>query len=799
MEKFIIIIHLQRQRQSKRLTYQALSHLAVEPPSPNGHLVTGLPSGGVRLVFLTLMTIFIFCFFSAENADASVILGRPFYLDLNQNLAGYWSFNQQDMAQSPNDTYALDLSGNGNRGQLVNMSTSSARVIGKIGQALNFDGVDDYVYLASPAALNLSGVMSAFMWVEFDDVIDGANGDHFLAQCNSLGTGGQFTLDVGRTDNKITIGWADISHDVSSASLKVGNWYYIGFVRSGASGAWTSTIYINGVAETPVTGIATNPGSQSATSIGKCGDFGLYADGVLDDIRIYSRVLTPQEIQRLYRIGATLKLGASRSNDTLSHDLVGHWTFDGKDTLQSSQNTRVLDMSGQGNTGKLVNMSTTSARVVGKLGQALNFDGVDDYVTTNKAVNCNTSGGVFAISAWIYPTVSNTTILTFDNNAYSGGLAMSVESGNAFGAYCLNTTSTLNTVVSTNANTISLNQWQHIVMIYDNTTSPDTITVYINGTRMAINISSAADVEQSGPFLIQKIGGPFPGQAFVPANYFKGKIDDVRMYSRALTPQEIQRLYRIGATLKLGASRSNDTLGHDLVGYWTFDGKDTLQSSQNTRVLDMSGQGNTGKLVNMSTTSARVVGKLGQALNFDGVDDYVSISDPGTGSVYDFGSGSTISISAWINPDQTYPIGSVNFGEIATKGLSDNVNFRFQISDATPSFPKRPSLWFTSATNVYHGITSTSDVIVPRAWQHVAIVFTYGTGGTFYYNGSSVGSQTLFGTPTSIPQQTNNPIQIGAVSDASIYAMFKGQIDDVRMYNRALTPDEIKRLYNLGR
>jgi hypothetical protein len=61
----------------------------------------------------------------------------------------------------------------------------------------------------------------------------------------------------------------------------------------------------------------------------------------------------------------------------------------------------------------------------------------------------------------------------------------------------------------------------------------------------------------------------------------------------------------------------------DLVsGYWTFDGQNTHWNTNTTE--DLSGQGNTGTLVSMSTTSSPTRGKIGQALNFNGSTDYVN-------------------------------------------------------------------------------------------------------------------------------------------------------------------------------
>ena len=62
-----------------------------------------------------------------------------------------------------------------------------------------------------------------------------------------------------------------------------------------------------------------------------------------------------------------------------------------------------------------------------------------------------------------------------------------------------------------------------------------------------------------------------------------------------------------------------------LVGYWSFNGADMNWSTG--QALDRSGNSNNGTTTNMSTTTSPVPGKVGQALKFDGVDDYVSVPD----------------------------------------------------------------------------------------------------------------------------------------------------------------------------
>jgi hypothetical protein len=59
-------------------------------------------------------------------------------------------------------------------------------------------------------------------------------------------------------------------------------------------------------------------------------------DGLIDGVRIYNRALSPDEIKRLYIIGAAGKLGVAANNDSLAKGLVGYWNFDGKDMAGNS-------------------------------------------------------------------------------------------------------------------------------------------------------------------------------------------------------------------------------------------------------------------------------------------------------------------------------------------------------------------------------------------------------------------------------------------------------------------------------
>src|SRR5207248_585466 len=148
----------------------------------------------------------------------------------------------------------------------------------------------------SPSALNLPGAMSAFLWVWFDDVIGGRYGRPILTQSSGCLAGGQFWLDIGRTDNAVSLLWANTLIDTSSATFQTGRWYHVGFTREGSPGNWTSKIYINGVLNKTKIGITTNPNGygQLPTYIGGLATCAALSPfyGKIDDVHIYNRALS---------------------------------------------------------------------------------------------------------------------------------------------------------------------------------------------------------------------------------------------------------------------------------------------------------------------------------------------------------------------------------------------------------------------------------------------------------------------------------------------------------------------------
>ena len=243
--------------------------------------------------------------------------------------------------------------------------------------------------------------------------------------------------------------------------------------------------------------------NATSTSLGKVGDS--YFSGMLDDVRFYDRVLTEEEIKQLYRQGATTKISTTQSLvgpiTTINDNLIAHWTFDGGDMQWQTTGAEIRDISGNTKHASLQGSLSQNSSTYGVLGQALTFNGVDDYATTTTL-----GSGLKTISFWM-KALENTSrkIINIDG---TDQIELN-ESGEVVATSFPGTTNIyIDGVVSTQT---TQGEWHHVVI---------TDTTGVNGST----------------FELGRVG----------SSYFSGSLDDVRVYTRVLTLSEIKQLYRQG-------------------------------------------------------------------------------------------------------------------------------------------------------------------------------------------------------------------------------------------------------------
>ena len=206
---------------------------------------------------------------------------------------GAWTMDTADIS----GTSMTDKSGNSNTGTLVGSPTS---VLGKIAQALSFDGSSQYVKALS---FPYSDAVSSCAWVK--DLQAGNTSYRTIVghQTSRSGVGDWF-LYWYPPDSKIHVDIPYVLADAVVSDLTVTDlattWHHICFTRTGSSGSWTYKIYIDGSLHGTNT-ISTNPTTGAQTLFFAAADNSAdhYSRGLFDDIRIYNRGLSSTDIAAL--------------------------------------------------------------------------------------------------------------------------------------------------------------------------------------------------------------------------------------------------------------------------------------------------------------------------------------------------------------------------------------------------------------------------------------------------------------------------------------------------------------------
>ena len=327
-----------------------------------------------------------------------------------------------------------------------------------------------------------------------------------------------------------------------------GTYHHVALTYDGSSTSNDPVIYVDGIPQTlddasPGGTRNNDSGDNLIIGIG-IADVNEY-DGRIDEIRVYNRALSASEIEKLYRSGA-VKVNSSE-NLKLTNGLIAMWSFNGPDITDN----QILDVSGNGKHGGLINGATSSAKTIGKVGQALSFDGVNDYIKTNFGPSLTD----MTIATWVYlddsPTAEENVIGAYDNDANGSlmqitlGLGttvttpqMYVGDAQGFGDYDIVTSSA----------SLETRRWHHIAAVHD---ADGRNIIYVDG---ADTVNDAATSKSDGSM-------DFSGQPFTigarnlgtdggPNTFFDGKIDEMRVYNRALSASEVKQLYLTGVKIK---------------------------------------------------------------------------------------------------------------------------------------------------------------------------------------------------------------------------------------------------------
>lgn len=713
-----------------------------------------------------------------------------------RSLVGHWTFDGDAITLGARNT-VRDISGAPNvDGTLVYGTTTGA---GRIGQAVDFDGVDDFIYIDGSGAINNMAIDSSegasfAVWIKPDT--DGLGDGTYGGLIMTKGAADGWWLSMSESPaNAIRwtrgCGASTLFRTSAANTIKNGEWNHVVVTTTGDLTASTVKIYVNGVETSYFEGIncsgSYDPDTEADLLIGGNVATNLF-DGKIDDVRLYRKILSQKEITDLYKIGATSEVNNSLNTVTSLQDgLQGYWTLDGK-SIDLSQNTaEIIDDSGGGNTGDWVNHSSTT--VTGRVGQALSFSGTTNYIDFTNTTNYLRNVSSATLAAWVKPTVaagleriavdvsvgtSNNTRLSFAVTG-TGGVSVVARAGDAETA----------NIVDTVANPLADGGWHHVVVTTDY--AGDNITVYVDGvnyptaTSPAFTASATSDTSPNNVAIASDASLGATGR-------YVGSIDDVRIYGRSLSEKEAVDLYQLGATSKIGISQQAEpSLSSGLVAYWPFDGK-YIDLSQNTgEVLDASGAGLTGDWLRHASTTG--VGRIGQALSFDGVDDVVSFG----ASTNLLRNVSQASIALWMYT----PAGSLNDRMVTVSNGSSGGSSRFGILVNGGGLVS--SQFRSLDADALQTVISVNTLDTGK-WHHIAVTVDYSTATVVMYIDGVPVSTT--GTPAFGSSSTSDtsPAEVSIGMHGNLTSEpLQGKVDDLRIYNRVLSQKEVTQLYQYGK
>ena len=401
-----------------------------------------------------------------------------------------------------------DSSGNGNDGTIVGNPTW---IPGAQGTALEFHGLGaaggggDYIDCGSDASLDVTGPISLALWIRPDANDPEGQGTTTALMAKAMsGIGWSWQVRYGWnspqpymafTFNTSPRAWAYVGQN-----LVQGEWCHIACSHDGA----TLKCYLDGE-QTDSTPMGAITSSEAPVLIGSDG-WGCDWIGGIDEVAMYNRGLSDGEI--LYLAGERVPVDPGIEN------LMAYYPLDND----------ANDVSANNNHGTL---SGDPQWVSGAIGEALEFDGIDDHVDCGNDPSLDITGPI-TIGAWVYPTGPG-------SSSYPRIVDKSDGTGGADPGYKLYLRSADNYLVTLSAGgaylnssiSATLDDWNYVALVTDGTQRK----LFLNGV-WEVWDESALPVSSSNPLFI--------GDSPAGSRPLQGRIDEVTIYNRALSEPEVR-------------------------------------------------------------------------------------------------------------------------------------------------------------------------------------------------------------------------------------------------------------------
>ena len=508
------------------------------------------------------------------------------------------------------------------------------------------------------------------------------------------------------------------------------------------------------IGDNPCTGGNTTDCDDNCRTVPNPDQYDIYSDGVGDICDNCPDIFNPgQEDGREISVGS---------------ETIALWHFD------EESGSIAYDETENHNDGTITNAQWT---IEGQFGNALVFDGDGDYVCT-EMVNILNADIELTVEAWIKPEVNNIDqCIVLQNGPFI--LQMTPEGKLLAGVYTMKEWGDWKWSWVAGNTVIIPNEWHHVAMRYDGTE----LKIYLDGGCDG-SVAVEGGLHTMGSTDLICVGVWDGGYGQPGGRYFKGLIDEVRIERRVLSEEEIA-----WDAERDGVGDACDNCPNDYNpdqddsdGDYILEGDPSMvlgfnfEEGTGNIAEDKSGTGNNGNVSGATWVSN---GRYRNALEFDGIDDYVKVYDDDSLSANISGE---FAIEVWINWKGTLQA----FDIIVQKGRYENYEYLFIIKNTG-----QPGIYFYSMVGGIHLHTISPDPISQNEWHHIAINFIEDTSVSIYVDGIwKITNTDVIGGSIG---NGNADLYIG--SDYNGDYPFNGTIDSVAIYNRILSADEIKEHY----
>ncbi|MFI9630866.1 LamG-like jellyroll fold domain-containing protein [Streptomyces sp. NPDC052042] len=400
--------------------------------------------------------------------------------------------------------------------------------------------------------------------------------------------------------------------------------------------------------------------------------------------------------------------------------------------------------------------------VPGARGTAVSFDGVHGYAVSD-IPTVDTSNG-FSVSAWakLSTVPDHAAIIAAQPGNYAPGFELYYSKGYdrwVFNQYKADATGAgIARAMAPSPGGVQAGQWTHLVGTFS--AASEELKLYVNGALVGTTPYSTPWDARRG---LQIGAGFYDGGRL--DSFFPGAIDDVQIFDDALSIGEVTRLY----------SKEPITSGRPARAVFSMD--------EPADATQLAGKAEVPAATFVGGVTSGQAGVAGKALTLNGVDGYATTDRPLLDNRRSF------AVSAWAKLPKTKPD---HAAIVVAQTSTHKPGMELYYSSAYDRWVVNQYAADTADAKPVRAMQPAGQTAYGDTWTHLVGVYDAVVGKLILYvNGVKAGETALQANWTA-----NGPVQIGAgFYDGEPDSFFPGQIDDVRLFDRPVSGDEVQQMF----